>query len=71
MSEQSRSTNPELATLRRSFRHIADARHVSLETFSRLPLDALWKDRGASFSSILDIFGHALDVQELGRLPLR
>jgi len=62
MSEHAGPPDPELTTLRRFFRYIADARQVYLETFSRLPSDALQKDRGASFPSILDIFGHALDV---------
>jgi uncharacterized damage-inducible protein DinB len=60
MAEPTPSTDPELASIRRWFRYIGDARSRYLEAFSKLPSAALLEDRGASYPSVLDIFAHAL-----------
>ena len=49
----------ELETLRDWFSYIAEARRGYLETFSKLPVAELSRDRGASFPTLLDIFGHS------------
>ena len=49
----------ELETLRGWFTYIADARRGYLETFTKLPEAELSRDRGASFPTLLDIFGHS------------
>jgi uncharacterized damage-inducible protein DinB len=49
----------ELETIRAWFDYIAKARSGYLETFSKLPAAELSRDRGASFPTLLDIFGHS------------
>ena len=49
----------ELETIRAWFDYIAEARHGYLEAFSKLPAAELSRDRGASFPTLLDIFGHS------------
>ena len=49
----------ELETLRDWFAYIAEARRGYLEAFSKLPVAELSRDRGASFPTLLDIFGHS------------
>jgi len=49
----------ELDTLRAWFAYVAEARRGYLETFSKLPPEELTRDRGASFPTLLDIFGHS------------
>ena len=49
----------ELDTLRNWFTYLAEARRGYLETFSKLPAAELSRDRGASFPTLLDIFGHS------------
>ena len=49
----------ESETLRNWFSYIAEARRGYLETFSKLPAAELSRDRGASFPTLLDIFGHS------------
>ncbi len=45
-------------------RYTHAARRGYLKTLSELPWDDVVKDRGASFSSIRNIFLHALDVED-------
>lgn len=45
-------------------RYTHAARRRYLKTLSELPWDEVVKDKGASFSSIRDIFLHALDVED-------
>jgi len=49
----------EIEDLRGWFAYIAAARRGYLETFSKLPPAELSRDRGASFPTLLDIFGHS------------
>jgi len=49
----------EIETIRSWFAYIAEARRGYLETFSKLPLAELSRDRGASHPTLLDIFGHS------------
>jgi uncharacterized damage-inducible protein DinB len=49
----------EIESLRAWFAYLAEARRGYLETFSKLPPMELSRDRGASFPSLLDIFGHS------------
>jgi len=49
----------ELETIRGWFDYIAEARRGYLEAFSRLPATELSRDRGASYPTLLDIFGHS------------
>jgi uncharacterized damage-inducible protein DinB len=49
----------EVETIRSWFAYIADARAGYLETLSKLPEAELSRDRGASFPTLLDIFGHS------------
>ncbi|MGI0067915.1 MAG: DinB family protein [Thermoplasmata archaeon] len=49
----------ELEVIRSWFAYIADARRDYLETFSKLPIAELSRDQGASFPTLLDIFGHS------------
>ena len=49
----------EIETIRAWFAYIADARRGYLETFSKLPVAELSRDRGASHPTLLDIFGHS------------
>ena len=51
----------ELESLRRWFAYNARARKDYLETLSKLSLEDLSRDRGASFPSLLEIFQHSLD----------
>ncbi|MHB1909440.1 MAG: DinB family protein [Nitrososphaerales archaeon] len=50
----------EVAWLRKWYAYNAVGRLRYLETFSRLSPDELSRDRGASFPSLIDIFGHSL-----------
>ena len=52
-------TVSELESIRAWFAYIARARQGYLETFSKLPVAELSRDRGASFPTLLDIFGHS------------
>jgi uncharacterized damage-inducible protein DinB len=49
----------EIESLRAWFAYLAEARRGYLETFSKLPREELSRDRGASFPTLLDIFGHS------------
>jgi uncharacterized damage-inducible protein DinB len=49
----------EIETIRAWFAYIEKARQGYLETFSKLPAAELSRDRGASFPTLLDIFGHS------------
>jgi len=49
----------EIEDLRGWFAYIAAARRGYLETFSKLSPTELSRDRGASFPTLLDIFGHS------------
>ena len=49
----------ELESIRAWFDYLARARQGYLETFSKLSTAELKRDRGASFPSLLDIFGHS------------
>jgi len=49
----------ELETFRAWFAYIGEARRGYLEVFSKLPVAELTRDRGASFPTLLDIFGHS------------
>ena len=49
----------EVDTIREWFAYIAEARRGYLETFAKLPVAELSRDRGASFPTLLDIFGHS------------
>ena len=49
----------EVETLRAWFGYIGAARRGYLDTFSKLPPSELSRDRGASFPTLLDIFGHS------------
>jgi len=49
----------EVETFRAWFAYMAEARRGYLETLSKLPVAELSRDRGASFPTILDIFGHS------------
>jgi uncharacterized damage-inducible protein DinB len=64
MSSDATPVDSELAALRRCFRYITAARSIYLEFFSRLPPEALQRDSGASYPSILDIFAHALKAHQ-------
>ncbi len=52
-------TEAELESIRAWFAYIARARQGYLETFSKLPAAELSRPRGASFPTLLDIFGHS------------
>ena len=52
----------ELAALQDFFAYNTFVRRKYLSFISKLPKKALTKDRGASYSSILDILTHVLDV---------
>ena len=49
----------ELETLRAWFAYLADARRGYLDAFEKLPPEELSRDRGASYPTLLDIFGHS------------
>jgi uncharacterized damage-inducible protein DinB len=49
----------EIETIRAWFAYIAKARSGYLDTFSKLPVAELSRDRGASYPTLLDIFGHS------------
>jgi uncharacterized damage-inducible protein DinB len=49
----------EIESIRAWFTYIAEARRGYLETFSKLPAAELSRDRGASYPTLLDIFGHS------------
>ncbi len=49
----------ELEAIRAWFAYLAEARRGYLEAFSKLPVAELSRDRGASFPTLLDIFGHS------------
>jgi len=49
----------EIESFRAWFAYLAAARRGYLETFSKLPAAELSRDRGASFPTLLDIFGHS------------
>jgi uncharacterized damage-inducible protein DinB len=49
----------EVETFRAWFDYIAASREGYLEAFSKLPVAELTRDRGASFPTLLDIFGHS------------
>ena len=49
----------EIETIRAWFDYIAKARVGYLEAFSKLPVEELSRDRGASFPTLLDILGHS------------
>ena len=49
----------EVDTIRAWFAYIEEARRGYLETFSKLPVAELSRDRGASHPTLLDIFGHS------------
>jgi uncharacterized damage-inducible protein DinB len=49
----------EIQTFRDWFAYLAAARRGYLDTFSKLPVAELTRDRGASFPTLLDIFGHS------------
>jgi uncharacterized damage-inducible protein DinB len=49
----------ELETIRAWFAYIADARQGYLDAFAKLSATELTRDRGASFPTLLDIFGHS------------
>ena len=52
-------TTSELEAIRAWFAYSAEARRGYLETFSKLPVTELSRDRGASFPTLLDIFAHS------------
>ena len=49
----------ELESFRAWFDYLAAARRGYLESFAKLPVEELSRDRGASFPTLLDIFGHS------------
>jgi uncharacterized damage-inducible protein DinB len=49
----------ELEAIRAWFDYLAEARRGYLETFASLPPAELARDRGASYPTLLDIFGHS------------
>jgi uncharacterized damage-inducible protein DinB len=49
----------EMETIREWLAYLEAARRGYLETFARLPVGELSRDRGASFPTLLDIFGHS------------
>lgn len=49
----------------RLIRYTHAARRRYLKTLGELPWDEVVKDRGASFSSIRDIFLHSLDMEDM------
>lgn len=49
----------EIESIRAWFAYMAEARRGYLETFSQLPTEELARDRGASYPTLLDIFGHS------------
>jgi uncharacterized damage-inducible protein DinB len=50
----------EIESLRKWFAYNARARKNYIETLSKLSPKELTRDRGASFPTLLDIFGHSL-----------
>ncbi len=52
-------TVSEVESIRAWFAYIARARQGYLETFSKLAVTELSRDRGASFPTLLDVFGHS------------
>jgi uncharacterized damage-inducible protein DinB len=54
--------NGELASLRDFFAYNKFVRKKYFRFLSKLPKNTLTKDRGASFSSLLDIYTHVLDA---------
>lgn len=52
----------ELDTVRELYRYNSRTRKKYLATIWRLPVKRRYKDRGASFPSIVDIFLHVLDA---------
>ena len=59
MSSSVPPTMSEVESIRAWFAYIARARQGYLETFSKLATTELSRDRGASFPTLLDIFGHS------------
>jgi uncharacterized damage-inducible protein DinB len=51
----------ELETIRDLYRHKAEARRLYLRTIWDLPVKERYKDRGATFPSLVDIYLHILD----------
>jgi uncharacterized damage-inducible protein DinB len=49
----------EIESFRAWFKYIEKARSGYLEVFAKLPAQELTRDRGASFPTLLDIFGHS------------
>ena len=49
----------EIETIRDWFAYLAEARRGYLETFSKLSAAELSRDRGASYPTLLEIFGHS------------
>ena len=49
----------EVETIRAWFAYTAEARQGYLETLAKLPPAELSRDRGASYPTLLDIFGHS------------
>jgi uncharacterized damage-inducible protein DinB len=50
----------EVEWLRNWYTYNAAARHGYFDALSKLPLDELSRDRGASFPTLLDILGHSI-----------
>ena len=59
MSSSVPPTISEVESIRAWFAYIARARQGYLETFSKLAVTELSRDRGASFPTLLDVFGHS------------
>ena len=57
--------NSELYAIREWYAYNTFVRKRYLRYFQKLPRDIISKDKGASYSSILDIFTHVLDVYKL------
>jgi uncharacterized damage-inducible protein DinB len=51
----------ELATIRDLYRHKGEARRLYLRRIWGLPVKERYKDRGATFPSLVDIYLHILD----------
>lgn len=51
----------ELETIRHLYRHKEDARRLYLQKIWALPAKERYKDRGATFPSLVDIYLHILD----------
>lgn len=57
-SSSGHPTMSEVESIRAWFAYIERARQGYLEAFSKLPAVELSRDRGASYPTLLDIFGH-------------